>query len=854
MMLKRSTTESKPSAKARLVRAGMASLAAASAIAALATGCLDRKLCPQPGDPASSCSPQTSNVFVSQIIQTSVDKIDLLFMIDNSTSMADKQQILEDAVPVLVSRLISPICVDDAGKAIPNSTDTNGKCSSGQPEFSPIGDIHIGIVSSSLGAHGNTDTGLPCVASATGHVNDNAHMIGSVRDPAFPLADSWNGTGFLAWDPTGKDTPPGTASSMGLVTTFTNMIDATGQDGCGYEAQLESWYRFLIDPEPPASVDKVVPAGSTQPISVRSSSMAVGSDGKLVLDANGKPTCTGCDTTVLAQRAAFLRPDSLVAVVMLSDENDCSITDDGVGWFVGANSAMPRATAACDANPNAKCCFSCAQGGPPPDGCPSVATDTVCKATPTYANDPNLGDNRNLRCYNQRKRFGFDLLYSTDRYVQGLTNPTLLLQSQLETTGKQVSITNPLYDAQGSGKAQRSPSLVFIAGIVGVPWQDIADDASQTGTGLTYLTADELKAKGRWADLLGTPTPTPQYSAPILPSDPFMVESIDPRSGTNPIINVPIVASNSPNPIASPINGHEQNIPNRDDLQYACTFKLKTPRTCTSDNNACDCSPNKTATPNSDIVAANSPLCQPVGGGAPTTLQNYAKGYPGARELQVLKDFGSNAIVASICPKNVLSQDPATDPDYGYNPAVGAIIERLKTALQGKCLPRPIETNPTTGTVLCKVIEAQASGCGDCSAAGRTPADASILPAVQAQLAEIGQCSDGTDPTDTRPSCKTWCECEINQLAGSDLQTCQAGTGTTAGYCYIDAAAETMNPGAAGAIAAALAKCDATQQQLLKFVDADETHKTPAQGAIAFIACLGAPIVAASGTAGTGAM
>ena len=102
MMLKRSTTESKPSAAARLVRAGVASLAAAGAVTALATGCLDRNLCTTQNAAlkmagGSDCEPKTSNLFVDQIVQTAVDKIDLLFMVDNSASMADKQEILKDA-------------------------------------------------------------------------------------------------------------------------------------------------------------------------------------------------------------------------------------------------------------------------------------------------------------------------------------------------------------------------------------------------------------------------------------------------------------------------------------------------------------------------------------------------------------------------------------------------------------------------------------------------------------------------------------------------------------------------------------------------------------------------------------
>ena len=67
--------------------AGAGLLAATSAITA---GCLDR--------PVAPAVPNTTNVYIGQIRQTGVDKIDLLFMIDNSISMFDKQKILADAV------------------------------------------------------------------------------------------------------------------------------------------------------------------------------------------------------------------------------------------------------------------------------------------------------------------------------------------------------------------------------------------------------------------------------------------------------------------------------------------------------------------------------------------------------------------------------------------------------------------------------------------------------------------------------------------------------------------------------------------------------------------------------------
>ena len=113
-----------------------------------------------PGDPpddpgSSSTEPAT--------------KVDLLFMIDNSISMSDKQEVLRAAVPDLVARLVNPVCVDTEGNQYPAPPEGSTTCPDGpegQPltqEFNPIRDINIGIVSSSLGDGGaNGSVHLVC--------------------------------------------------------------------------------------------------------------------------------------------------------------------------------------------------------------------------------------------------------------------------------------------------------------------------------------------------------------------------------------------------------------------------------------------------------------------------------------------------------------------------------------------------------------------------------------------------------------------------------------------------------------------------------------------------------------------
>jgi hypothetical protein len=365
-----------------------------------------------------------------------------------------------------------------------------------------------------------------------------------------------------------------------------------------------------------------------------------------------------------------------------------------------------------------------------------------------------------------------------------------------------------------------------------VPWQDIATAASLASpTALTYLTATELAAQGRWVQLLGDPAANP----PVPPSDPFMVESIGvptSRAGTNPNVAASITPATSMNPTANPINGHEQNIPDLADLQYACTFKLATPKVCAPGDASCDCSPTKDGD-SSFVTAANSPLCQPPGGGAAGNTQYFAKAYPGARELTVLRDFKDNAIVASICPKVTASANPSSDPNYGYNPAVGAIINRLKQAMKGKCLPRALghakdPNGNDTQSIACQVTEVQKAGTCDCTVPGRSPVDPSLMSAIFKQLQATGSC--GSSAGQSSCDASSFCMCQINQEAGADLTACQANaTPTVPGFCYID------DP-----TSEALAQCPNNQKRLLRFVSQDTTQ-TPANGALAFLSCGGGP-------------
>jgi hypothetical protein len=317
------------------------------------SGCLDR--------PVVAANPTVTARVVDRAKQNKVAKIDLLFMIDNSSSMADKQTILAAVVGDLVGRLVDPVCIDMNGNVV-GARQANGGCAVGQPDFDAVKDIHIGIISSSLGSHGATNGNGQEVCpdpdtKTNAHNKDMAHLLTRT------LVNGVEGTvagapkGFLTW------TGSGTADS--IVMPFRSMVTGVGQHGCGYEAQLESIYRFLNDPNPYASITI---------------------QGKTDMNP-GSAVPTNTDTTLLQQRRDFLRPDSLVAVIAVTDENDCSVNDnDPQGFFAllppvsaqqGQISQLRTGTSACATNPNDPCCFNCGVAQPPAN-CTPPAQDSAC--------------------------------------------------------------------------------------------------------------------------------------------------------------------------------------------------------------------------------------------------------------------------------------------------------------------------------------------------------------------------------------------------------------------------------------------------------------------------------------------
>lgn len=536
------------------------------------------------------------------------DKLDLLLVVDNSSGMVDAQAVLASTLPYLLDRLVDPSCVNGLGNVV--DTPEGEVCETGVLEFPALRDIHLGVVSTSLGGLG-ADTCSSAVDNYDPSMEDGARLLD--RDANGGVVPTYDNLSFLWWDPGKAQTPPGESDLAALRSKFLEIAGGVGARGCGFESQLETVYRFLVDDRPYETIEV---------------------DGNI-------SQAVGTDAVVLQQRADFLRPDSAVAIILLTEENDCSTKVGGSNFLMrqgGSGTSqlfhLPRARSECEDDVGDPCCASC--GAQPAAGCPPNADDPACQL-PAY---DAVEDHLNLRCFDQERRFGETFLYPTERYVRGLTDLVLV-----DAEGREFD--NPLF-AGG-----RSPELVIFAGIVGVPWQDIAIDPKDLSAG--YLPGNQID----WSLVLG------ENGAP--PRDPLMIESVEPRSGENPATSSALAPPSASSPQQNPINGHEREIPLRDDLQYACIFRLPEPVDCAIAGCACG-----------TAEAATDPLCQ-ADDGSYGTLRRYSAARPSVRVLEVLRDLGERGVPASICAEDAASSNL---PSFGYRPAVDALLRTLRRRLR----------------------------------------------------------------------------------------------------------------------------------------------------------------------------
>jgi hypothetical protein len=246
-------------------------------------------------------------------------KVDLLFVIDNSGSMSQEQAKLARTVPSLLGILATG---NHSGK----------RSNAGEPtDFAPAESIHVGVISTDLGINlapaqnscgdrsflpTERDTRMSTqrinkpfgddgallsateIAAAGIYAPVNSGEVELVVQPEPECAQLTFDEPYLTYEPSDLFEDTGFAFSC---------ISKLGRNGCGLEQQLEAMLKALT----PAQSHRFTFSRDTQ----------------------GQGSEPGAN-------AGFLREDAILAVVHVSDEEDCSIPDQSSGLFDALSTAI----------------------------------------------------------------------------------------------------------------------------------------------------------------------------------------------------------------------------------------------------------------------------------------------------------------------------------------------------------------------------------------------------------------------------------------------------------------------------------------------------------------------------------
>ncbi|MBZ0118964.1 MAG: hypothetical protein K8H88_18345 [Sandaracinaceae bacterium] len=232
-------------------------------LVAAATGCLERQ-----GRPVAPCTVSS----VGETIQVeSVDKVDLLFMVDNSNSMGEEQASLAAQFPRMIRILVS----GDFNQDGDNDDDV---------DFDPVRDLNVGVITSDMGTGGFT---VPTCARSQFGDDGILRTQGNTGDPSCsPTYPSFLNYNMGATGPIDQF-----ASSFACVAQV-------GVGGCGFEQQLEATLKAA---SPNAA--QAWTAGNFNP-----------------------PIFFG-NTFGHGAEQTFIRDNSVLGLILVTDEEDCSAAD-----------------------------------------------------------------------------------------------------------------------------------------------------------------------------------------------------------------------------------------------------------------------------------------------------------------------------------------------------------------------------------------------------------------------------------------------------------------------------------------------------------------------------------------------
>ncbi len=252
-------------------RTRLVGMAAVLGLGAGMFGCLDR--------PVAKTTPNLQSGVRIPVVNDAIENVDVLFEVDNSNSMAENQANLARNFNTLIDQLVNP----------PINPMT------GRPNNPPVKSLHVGIISSDLGTPGsvvpscaNSDTGddgllNPIKSGLAIRTHQPWTTAPPGRRPMRCTNDPNQYPSFLTFTSVATPSTPATNATEFRDDFVCNAYLSTG--GCGLEQQIESAYRALVVRNPR------VQTGNTDP------------------------------------NAGFVRDNAVLAIVMVTDEEDGSVRD-----------------------------------------------------------------------------------------------------------------------------------------------------------------------------------------------------------------------------------------------------------------------------------------------------------------------------------------------------------------------------------------------------------------------------------------------------------------------------------------------------------------------------------------------
>lgn len=212
---------------------------------------------------------------------TDVDSADLLFVVDDSASTAEEQSGLSTVLPVLM-RMLTTGDLDDDGEHEP-----------GEPR--PLRSLNVGVITTDMGGYGLAPA---CTSFGTD---------GLLRT----RGDTAAGAGCLSTYPAVLRYELGAPTTSDDFARDVACVTAVGTSGCGVEQPLEAMLKALTPTTAqPWTASSFIPIASP-----------------MAPPALAQPFFRDTDPHGDGANEGFSRASSLLAIVTLTDEDDCSAAD-----------------------------------------------------------------------------------------------------------------------------------------------------------------------------------------------------------------------------------------------------------------------------------------------------------------------------------------------------------------------------------------------------------------------------------------------------------------------------------------------------------------------------------------------